>query len=46
MHKIIWTNGRWEIDSTGIIWLCSDVINRRVDVPAYIFKVRDKLIKT
>ena len=54
MNSIIWTNNRWEIDSEGIVWLClnNTVLKhnghgktRQINVHAYVFKIRDKLIK-
>lgn len=44
MKNIIWTNGRWEIDADGVIWLNSDVTLRNVSIPNRIFNKRDSLM--
>ena len=44
MESIIWTNGKWLIDNTGCIWLDPNVINRKQDIPTYVFKKRNQLM--
>ncbi len=45
LPEIIWTNGRWEIDAKGTIWLSSDVVNRKQGFPPSIAQKRDELMK-